>query len=743
MRTPSTCGILASVLLTVPGAASAQAPPFDAGAAREALTRGVKEIAAPGVPGPLAVFGERAVAVVAGKTGEARAPVVAAAELGKGRLVAFGHTGYFGPEAWTTADTGTLLENALAWVSRGKARGAARIACQDSKLAEALRGRGFTAATALREGLERALAEADVLCFSHPAWSDADVKLVRAFVENGGGALVAGLGWGWLQLNPGKSLDVHPGNRLTAEAGILFADGTLERTGKAGFEVRGEPLVLCNADRALDALQASIAAKTALSDEDLTQVTATLRSALAALPPGDHRIRMAAAALLSHWGNAPFPTESRPLTRKDGLARLQMTLRFDDARNHAPGEAPADPSAAAFPGYPAAGAKPVEHTLDVVARGPRWHGTGLYAAPGEKVVVTLTDEGARAGLGVRIGCHTDELWHLDRWKRAPAVSRHEPLTAASTSMSSLFGGLLYVDVPAGRTGAVSVKIAGAYAAPRFVLGKTTPEAWRAEIRQAPAPWAELETGKIALTVPSSAARALDDPTPLLTFWDAVADAAADFVALPRERPRPERFVADVQISAGYMHSGYPIMLPLGEVGNLIELDKLKKGPWGLFHELGHNHQDGAWTFEGTGEVTNNVIAMYILDTLCAVPPGRGWGGFDGIEKTVKAHIVKGAPFDEWKSDPALALWMYKQLYDGFGWDPFKRVFAEYRALPRGERPRSDAVKRDEWMVRFSRAAGRNLGPFFEAWGVPTSSQARDSIAKLPAWMPSGFPPAAK
>jgi hypothetical protein len=87
--------------------------------------------------------------------------------------------------------------------------------------------------------------------------------------------------------------------------------------------------------------------------------------------------------------------------------------------------------------------------------------------------------------------------------------------------------------------------------------------------------------------------------------------------------------------------------------------------------------------------------------------------------------------------------MYKQLYDGFGWDPFKRVFAEYRALPRGERPRSDAVKRDEWMVRFSRAAGRNLGPFFEAWGVPTSSQARDSIAKLPAWMPSGFPPAAK
>jgi hypothetical protein len=36
--------------------------------------------------------------------------------------------------------------------------------------------------------------------------------------------------------------------------------------------------------------------------------------------------------------------------------------------------------------------------------------------------------------------------------------------------------------------------------------------------------------------------------------------------------------------------------------------------------------------------------------------------------------------------------------------------------------------------------GRNLGPFFEAWGVPTSPEARQSLADLPAWMPEpGFP----
>ncbi len=35
---------------------------------------------------------------------------------------------------------------------------------------------------------------------------------------------------------------------------------------------------------------------------------------------------------------------------------------------------------------------------------------------------------------------------------------------------------------------------------------------------------------------------------------------------------------------------------------------LSKGEWGLFHELGHNHQSAAWTFDGTGEVTVNLFS---------------------------------------------------------------------------------------------------------------------------------------
>lgn len=64
-------------------------------------------------------------------------------------------------------------------------------------------------------------------------------------------------------------------------------------------------------------------------------------------------------------------------------------------------------------------------------------------------------------------------------------------------------------------------------------------------------------------------------------------------------------MSDLQPSAGYMHSGYPIVTGLdvatasnsGFIFNLQNL--ITKGSWGIFHENGHNVQRGWWTFDGT------------------------------------------------------------------------------------------------------------------------------------------------
>ena len=252
--------------------------------------------------------------------------------------------------------------------------------------------------------------------------------------------------------------------------------------------------------------------------------------------------------------------------------------------------------------------------------------------------------------------------------------------------------------------------------------------------------------KVILTVPSKVIRDLDDPELVMTFWTHVLDACADLAARPRERIRPERYVADEQISAGYMHSGYPIMTHLDAASRMVSYDRLigkdRKAAWGLFHEMGHNHQSGDWTFDGTGEVTVNLFTMYVLETVCGLRIDDTHGNISP-EKRLKAmreYFANGPDFKVWKSRPFLALIMYIQLRQAFGWEAFKKVFAEYRRLPKEQKPKNDAEKRDQWLVRFSRTVGRNLGPFFQTWGVPTSEKARTSIADLPVWMPSDFPP---
>lgn len=725
------CAVAASLLQGA--AASRKAESADVVAF---LTAGVREIAAPGVPGPLALAGE-AVPVIAGRADRTRtlAAVVAAAPLGRGRIVAFGHTGYLAGETWETADTGRFLDNALAWAARrpSSAARALRIACQDKSVAEALQRRGYTAAFAIGGKESDALARADVLCVSQRDRSEAEAERLTSFVAEGGGALVAGLGWGWLQLNPGKELDRHPCSRLTSAAGIRWADGSLAATGGRGYLIGGD-LTLCNADRALDAWEASLRAPKAAAD--WAQIETTLRIALRTQAAGSPTLGERARRLLAERGPAAVPTASKPVKAKDGPDRIAWVLERESASGDKAPEVRAHPAAREFPGLPASGARPVARETVLDGRRSGWHGVGLYAAAGEPVRIQVELDAARAGLKIRIGCHSDTLWHLDRWLRMPEVTRTWDLRSPEVEASSEFGGLVYVEVPETcPLERIDVRVEGAYAAPRFVLGATTAEAWRETERRAPAPWAELEGAEVILTVPANAAAALDDPGPLLTFWDGVARSMAAFAGRTRARRRPERFVADVQISAGYMHAGYPIMLPLEEVQNLITLENLKRGTWGLYHEIGHNHQEGDWTFEGTGEVTNNVLAMYVLDTICGVRPGTLWGGFDGIEDKVKAYRARGAPFEEWKADPAIALWTYVELQRGFGWEPFRRVFAEYTDLTPAQRPRSDSEKRDQWAVRFGRAVGRDLGPFFESWGIPVGAAARKALAGLPAWMP--------
>ena len=739
MKPIASCLIIAALSLGL-AADPADAAPDDL----KVLLKGVSEVAAPGWPGMLCVFGDDAFTVIAGNAnGPIQQSAVAASRLGKGRIVAFGHGSFLLKGALETGQTSRLMLNAVRWLA-GKDK--PRVAVQSPPdMIRFLKRNGIAATVVAGPDWAKKLKGFDVLVTdAAAAYGREEAEAVAGFVRKGGGYLGAECAWGWLSLNPGKSLTADFGsNRIVAPAGLVWTNGGLARTSKLGFAAGVKPSPLIHAGRALDAIEAHRRGAKQCNKHQLAQASWSVTHAGNSLPEGDAILRPRLQRLRKQHAKDAVAGPTRPLKVDRPIARLALAMDVHEIRNLPAEKVKPHPSGDLFPGAVPADAPRVERTLKINTAIPNWHSTGLYAAPGEIIDVRVPAGAAAKGLQVRIGCHTDGIWQHSEWRRAPEIARVFPINTPATKAANAFGGLVYVDVPANcPLGTVNVTIKGAVEAPRFILGVTTPQEWRETIRKRPAPWAELESGKVILTVPSKDARKLDNPVALMEFWVSMMDACNELLARPLDRGRPGRYVADTQISNGYMHAGYPIMTHLDAAEYGTDLAKLlDKGSWGHFHEMGHNHQRPEWTFDGTGEVTCNLFSLYIGERCCGIT-GLRFATYTSEKRKemTKKHLAAGAPFDVWKRDPFLALTMYVQLQEAFGWETYKKVFAAYDKLPAERRPKTDAEKRDLWLVTFSRTAGRNLGPFYQAWGVPTSEKARASIKDLPVWMPPDFPP---
>lgn len=705
----------------------------------EVLLVGVRTIGRPGVPGPIAVFGEQAFAVVTGACGGSHLAVVAATELGEGRVVAFGHGGYLAGDTLEEGDTGRLLGNSLRWAARAEEPA---VGVRHGRgMIESLAAVGVRA-TELRRLDEESLATFDAVVVELEALDVESLSTLAKYVRSGGGLVTAGLGWGWQQLHPNEVLNRdHRGNRFLHEAGLLFGLGYVDSIDPVGEPIDDGGLDRVNALHALQRLAKLAEEHQVPAPDEARALSGPLVYALRSLPPEDEAFRPLVREVVASAGETRTPTAERPLRTGDALDRLALVLRHDRASLAPPEKTNAEPSAVDFPGaVPSNAPRVAEGSDDATVRldlaVPGWHSTGLYAPAGEELVVRAPAELTDRGGFVRIGSHSDLLWTHDAWHRHPEVCVRRRLSERETPIASPHGGLLYVEVPRGLSGTAEVEIPGAALAPLFVLGETDPALWRERLAGATAPWAELACERVILTIPTDVARRLEDPTEVMELWQRVLGYYAELGARPLD-VQPQRFVTDRQISAGYMHSGYPIMTHLDAAERMIDAALLRRaqgGEWGVWHELGHNHQQPDWTFDGTVEVTCNLFTLFVIEKLSGVAPAEN-PTLDDARRRAAEHVASGAPFDRWKADPFLALVMYVELQEAFGWELFEKVFAEYAALPAGERPRSDDEKRDQWLVRLSRAAGRDFGPFFERWGLPTSDAARAAVAALEDWLP--------
>lgn len=698
------------------GAANAARPRTGLDAFRDELLLGVDEIDVGGgaIPGDFVIVDEKTAFPLAEaeKGGDCVFDAVGAV-YGKGRVVYLGHPGYF-ECAQMRHDTARLLENAAKWLAPGKADPKIAV-LHDGNIVRELTKFGFKNVVGVETAAELAGGDIAVTRGLH----DEDVAGVLDFVRNGGGLLGTSLGWGYMYYNPNADYaNVYADNKALAEFGFLMGKSCTGR-------VNGSFPTACS-DLPPGATVADALALTErwadLTDDLRKQALATLTVVIDSLPMGS---RPALRAKLD------------ALTAVPELERLAITARKNAWQADPEKPIAADPLGDKYPGPVKPGTPKIEKTLPVDLSIPRWHSTGVYAVPGEPLTVTLDEASTKLGLKVRLGTTMDDLSGKDHWKRAPLVTCEVALKKPSTTVYTPFGGLVYIVVPDGRSGGIEVGLSGGIMAPWFKLGRDTNEHFAQEVAETGAPYAEIEGDEFIVSVETVCMKDVDDAAWVAEYWDTVLREDRELVGWT-ERRFPERYCSDVQLSVGDLHNGYPLMGHRDSRGRdgSVEKEMLAQGSmWGVYHEIGHNHQKRCWTPACCGEVTVNLFSVLAIEKAakCDWRKDGYLSGRRDQDGRVRNWVSKGKGFENWKKDYFLQLELYLRLQEAYGWDAYKKVLKRYLEP---EYQRLNNAKDEEifnvFVKTFSEVVEENVAEVFTTWSIPISDDVRKACAKYPA-----------
>ena len=694
-------------------------------------------IATSGNPASLVVFDDAlATAVLADGT------VLGARALpGKGRVAAIGHGGFLSD---SRANTHQFVLDELLWLADNKPQRAWGI---PKAFQDALIEKGIDLSIVGGAPDNLVLSSIDLIVGSPQSFARAGrLEDLKAWLEAGGALLSVETAWGQLQLGHATDVEDLAANKLLLAHGIMYTDRALSPNNEGLYPLDPAINPLANAEQAIriladeqapDRVLAARIVRTALAivplDSTLIQTADQLRKS------NSDQLTQAYESMAQH----PLKLTEQPLA--SALLDLESRRAAID-----PSSAIAHPSAAAFPGQIPDSAPRLTQKRTLSTSIPGWRSTALYAAPGETVTVRVLSEPVE-GLTAQIGAWLDPQNFDDR-HRMPRAHIRVPMTTPQTKIASPIGGPLYIDLPTTLTPdqTITLEISGVIEMPRFRLDHTDLTEWNERIRTLQAPWAELESDELVFTIPAKDIRNLDRPDLVMQHWDRVHQAMQDLEPRsPRHWPdRQYRYVAEKKLSWGYMYcpSDAPIVIPTTAAHSMVNLENFdNQGPnelWGHYHEMGHSHQNPMWTFDGTGEVTVNIFTVLALNTVNNYPldfEGTRTDPAHALATMIK-HYEADAPYDQWKSDPFLALQTYALLWHQFGWDAFRQTFRAYDDLKPHEQPKNDQEKRDQFVLRMSKAVGHNLFPYFTAWGVPISKTIEEELKELPTWLPEGFEP---
>ena len=391
--------------------------------------------------------------------------------------------------------------------------------------------------------------------------------------------------------------------------------------------------------------------------------------------------------------------------------------------------------------------------------------TGCYLAPGSIAEVIVPRSMVGKGFSIRVGAHSWDLVKKPKILRLDRVSIVYPVEEIRTSIANPLGGGIYIEVPyLADAGIVKVKIANAVRSPFFSarsFDKTTLEHWRTAERHHPGPWADFESDRFMMQVPTKWIYNYDDPVTLMEDWDTSMDKVSELFGLPLVRPKTVLYLQVDLIFRGsanfpgYPQSNFRYNPNKAENGNSDHW--LLKGPQSagqtIFHELGHAHL--FTKFRGEVEAVVNLPYVAVLNRGFGVDLDTAFGRSFGkpyvslnqaaIMSMVTDNFRKGRPMNISNSPANEVRYQhrgygkYVEIVNLFGWKPlidfWHAVNLDY--LIGIEYPRNSDPT-DSRILRLSKKAGADLTPLIHFWGV----QPENRTALKKTMLENGLKPSA-
>ena len=394
------------------------------------------------------------------------------------------------------------------------------------------------------------------------------IQLIVSFLQDGGGLVMGGHAWYWSYSNTDVSHN-YPGNKIAKTTGLFVSSAW----GYNEVDMTYSPHELSRPRAAIEAIRADRIDGHPLSLGDATIADSTLSICTGVVSLDFHNFWSPLREVVNQtgwtvieygtlWEDVGYNLGDDPVA--DTLLRVEAAL----TQGLPASELPSHPSHSEFPGAVPSDSARITKTVSIdgnqsglpsnfgysSARAHVRMTTGVYAAPGEVVSVTVPSHVVDSGTYILVGAHSDSLWGKDQLHRHPDIDRWWSVDEESMEVGNSFGGAIYVAIDPGSTlGTFEVTLSNAVEAPTYVHGATDVQDWLDFARHSPAPWAEIASDQFILSVPSHEIRDLEDPDDLMDWWDQALSMQHELYGfLPW--PRVERAVFDAQISAGWMHS---------------------------------------------------------------------------------------------------------------------------------------------------------------------------------------------